>query len=115
MSVHRIAAVPEKFKKGRKAVGSSTGKLIRLRITPTLRNEWQVRDITAVIPALANVPWETLNVVEVDTAIAREIRADCAWYIDPKAVDATAGERAAYRAMLRQIEAAPGMIDKAIR
>lgn len=81
---------------------------MRLKITPTMRNEWQVRDITAVIPALAALPWESANAVDVDAATANEIRADCAWYIDPKAVDATAGERAAYRAMLRQIDAALG-------
>jgi len=81
---------------------------MRLKITPTMRNEWQVRAITDVIPALANLPWETANEVDVDTATANEIRADCAWYIDPKAVDATAGERAAYRAMLRQIDGALG-------
>lgn len=81
---------------------------MRLKITPTMRNEWQVRGITDVIPALAELPWEAEDTVEVDTATANEIRADCAWYIDPKAVDATAGERAAYRAMLRQIDAALG-------
>ena len=81
---------------------------MRLKITPTMRNEWQVRSITDVIPALAELPWETSNVVDVDTRIANEIRADCAWYIDPKAVDATAGERAAYRSMPRQIDAALG-------
>jgi hypothetical protein len=75
-----------------------------LKITPTMRNEWQVRGITDVIPALANLPWETQNAVEVDATTAKEIRADCAWYIDPKAVDATAGERAAYRALLRQVQ-----------
>lgn len=79
-----------------------------LKITPTMRNEWQVRDIAAVIPTLAELPWETAKEVEVDTRTANEIRADCAWYIDPKAVDATVGERAAYRAMLRQIDAALG-------
>lgn len=81
---------------------------MRLKITPTMRNEWQVRGITDVIPSLAKLPWATENAFEVDTATANEIRADCAWYIDPKAVDATTGERAAYRAMLRQIDAALG-------
>lgn len=79
---------------------------MRLKITPTMRNEWQVRGITDVIPALTELPWETAKTVEVDTRTANEIRADCAWYIDPKAVDATPGERAAYRAMLRLIDAA---------
>lgn len=81
---------------------------MRLKITPTMRNEWQVRCITDMIPALAELPWESENAVEIDAGTANEIRADCAWYIDPKAVDATAGERAAYRAMLRQIDAAFG-------
>ena len=79
---------------------------MRLKITPAMRSEWQVRGITDVIPALAELPWEAENAVEVDAGTANEIRADCAWYINPKAVDATVGERAAYRALMRQIDAA---------
>lgn len=55
--------------------GKPIEKLMRLKITPTMRNEWQVRAITDVIPALAKLPWETANVVEVDTTTANEIRA----------------------------------------
>ena len=77
-----------------------------LTITPTIRNEWQVRCIADVIPALADVPWSIARTVQVDDATARAIERDCAFYIDPQAVDATAGERAAYRALKRQIDAA---------
>lgn len=79
---------------------------MRLAITPTIRNEWMSRCITDVVPALADLPWNTAPVIEVGPAVAAEIRADCAFYIDPKAVDATAGERSAYRALLKQIDAA---------
>ncbi|ABD72068.1 hypothetical protein Rfer_4382 (plasmid) [Rhodoferax ferrireducens T118] len=64
------------------------------------------RCITDVVPALADLPWDTATAIEVEPPVAAEIRADCAFYIDPKAVDATAGERAAYRALLHQIDAA---------
>jgi len=60
--------------------------------------------VTEVIPALAKLPWETTNAIDVDTTTANEIRADCVWYIDPKSVDATAGDCS----MLRQINAALG-------
>lgn len=79
---------------------------MRLVITPTIRNEWMTRCISDVVPALADLPWETAPAVEIEPAVAAEIRADCVFHIDPKAVDATAGERAAYRALLRQIDAA---------
>lgn len=75
-----------------------------LRISPAIRNEWQVRAITDVIPALENLPWEAENVILVDSSTAKEIRADCAHYIDPKAIEATIGERSAYRALMRQID-----------
>lgn len=79
---------------------------MRLTITPAIRNEWMTRCISDVVPALADLPWETDPAIEVKPAVAAEIRADCVFYIDPKAVDATAGERAAYRALLKQIDAA---------
>ncbi len=77
-----------------------------LRISPSIRNEWQVRAITDVIPALEHLPWERENVIMVDDATAKQIRADCAHYIDPKAIEATIGERSAYRGLLRQIDSA---------
>ena len=77
-----------------------------LKISPSIRNEWQVRSIGDVIHGLNSIAWETQPVVQVDEATAQEIHADCAFYIDPKAVDASVGERSAYRALMRQIEAA---------
>ena len=77
-----------------------------IRISDAIRNEWQVREITDVVPTLAAMPWETDNVIFVDSVTAEEIRADCALYIDPRTVDASVGERSAYRALMRQIESA---------
>jgi hypothetical protein len=77
-----------------------------LKISTSIRNEWQVRAITDVIPSLAQIPWEMENVIFVDNTTAKEIRADCSFYLDPNAVDATVGERSAYRALMRQIDAA---------
>ncbi len=82
-----------------------------LKITDALRNEWQVRSIGDVVPALNALPWETEAVIQVDTKTAREIHADCALYIDPKAVDASVGERAPYRALMRQIDAATAPVN----
>lgn len=79
---------------------------MRLIISPTIHNEWQVRSIGDVIPSLNTIPWEERATIEVDAVTADEIRADCEFYIDPKAVDATIGERAAYRGLLKQINAA---------
>ncbi|WP_096697632.1 hypothetical protein [Polaromonas sp. AER18D-145] len=64
-----------------------------------------MRGISDVIPALGAVDW-TSGQVKVSAEVAREIAADCEFYIDPKAVDATAGERAAYRGLLRQVREA---------
>jgi hypothetical protein len=80
-----------------------------LKITPSIRNEWRVRAIGDVVPALNALPWEAENVIHVDAQTASEIHADCAFYIDPKAVDASVGERAAYRALMRQIDAATSL------
>ena len=86
------------------------GKFMLLKISPSIRNEWQVRSIGDVIPALNSLPWGVRSVVHVDAQTAKEIHADCAFYIDPKAVDASVGERSAYRALMRQIDAAAAPI-----
>lgn len=80
-------------------------KPMLLKISLSIRNEWQVRSIGDVIPALNSLPWKTESVIHVDAQTAKEIHADCAFYVDPKAVDASIGERSAYRALMRQIEA----------
>jgi hypothetical protein len=76
-----------------------------LKITPSIRNEWQVRAIGGVVPALNALPWESANVIHVDARTASEIHADCAVYLDPRSAEALAGERSAYRALMRQIDA----------
>jgi len=73
-----------------------------LQISPAIANEWNVRCIGDVIPALST--WDGAAKLEVDAATANEIASDCRFYIDPKAIDATGAERAAYRGLLRQIE-----------
>ena len=83
-------------------------KTMLLKITTSIRNEWLVRSIGDVVPALNSIAWETESVIQVDAQTAKEIHADCAFYIDPRAVDASVGERAAYRALMRQIDAASG-------
>lgn len=77
---------------------------MKLKLTPSLRNEWEVRCIEDVVPSLATIQWRSASVIEVDDSTAAEIKADCEFYIDPDAVDATVGERSTYRALLRQIE-----------
>lgn len=79
---------------------------MRLKISLSIRNEWQVRSIGSVIPALESLPWENESCIEVEPEIAKEIRDDCAFYVDPKAVDASVGERSAYRGLMKQIDAA---------
>lgn len=78
-------------------------RMINLRLSETIRNEWRVRCIGDVIPSLEGVCWDK-PIASVTETTAREILADCEFYADPKAVDATPGERAAYRALARQIQ-----------
>lgn len=77
------------------ARGFSVG--IRLTLSDKIQHEWQVRSIGGVIPALDGYSGE--RTVYVDHGVAREIVADCEFYADPKAIDATAGERRAYKAL----------------
>lgn len=84
------------------AKGFSIG--VALKVSPTIQHEWMARSIGGVIPALDGYAGE--DVVVVDHATAVEIAEDCEWYADPKAVDATPGERAAYRALAKQARAA---------
>ena len=77
-----------------------------LRISQAIKTEWWARCIGDVVPALAELPWDSQSVINVTTETALAIRADCEFYADPNAVDATASERAAYRALLKQINAA---------
>jgi hypothetical protein len=78
---------------------------VRLKLSPTIRAEWETRCIGDVIPALAN--YAGAECVEVTADTARAIAADCAHYVNPRAVDATLGERAAYRALLVQVQRLP--------
>ena len=76
---------------------------MKLKISKAIANEWDSRGIGEVIPALDMVD-RRASEIEVSPEVASEIAADCRFYIDPEAVDATVGERSAYRALLRQIE-----------
>ena len=84
------------------AKGAQIG--VQINLSPTIQNEWQTRCIGDVVPALADYAGEAS--VLVDHAVLEEIKADCRFYINPKAVDATPGERSAYRALLKQCEVA---------
>ncbi len=74
-----------------------------LHISPAIANEWNVRCIGDVIPALADQSIEA-GKLQVSEPVLREILADCKFMVDPKCVDASAAERAAYRGLLQQIE-----------
>jgi hypothetical protein len=87
------------------ACAEDGSRKVRLKLSAAIRNEWAVRCIGDVVPALASIDYDQPE-IEVGELAAREIAADCRFYIDPQAVDATAGERSAYRALLQQIEAA---------
>ena len=76
---------------------------VKLLLSPAIRNEWESRCIGDVIPALRDYAGE--RAVLVDRSTLAEIKADCEFYVDPKAVDAAPGERAAYRALLKQCAA----------
>ena len=73
-----------------------------LSLSPAMRHEWHSRCIGDAIQGLAEYSGQPA--VTVDESTAREIAADCRHYIDPRAIDASPAERAAYRALLRQIE-----------
>lgn len=81
---------------------------MKLRITPFITNEWSVRAIGDVIPALESALASTPGTIEVSGEVAEQIAADCEFYVDPKAIDATGAERAGYRALLRQIRKQQG-------
>lgn len=72
-----------------------------IKLSPTMQHEWHSRCIGDVIPGLANYSGQPTVTVDDDTA--REIADDCRHYINPRAIDASPGERAAYRALLRQV------------
>lgn len=78
---------------------------MKLKISSAIANEWMSRGIGEVIPALDGLDYDS-GTIDVPPSVVREIAEDCRFYIDPKAVDATVGERSAYRALLKQIEGA---------
>lgn len=78
---------------------------MKLTISKAIELEWDNRCISDVIPGLAGVDYSASE-IEVAPDVAREIVADCLHYENPRAVDATVGERSAYRALRRQIEKA---------
>lgn len=72
-----------------------------IKLSPAMQHEWNSRCIGDVIPGLSDYSGQPTVTVDNDTA--REIAADCRHYISPRAIDASPGERAAYRALLRQV------------
>jgi hypothetical protein len=77
----------------------------RLKMSAKMRYEWQVRCIADVIPALADGAAWDVPTFATDRATVEAIAADCEHMADPRAVDASPGERAAYRGLLRQCRA----------
>ncbi len=75
---------------------------MKLKLSSGIRNEWAVRCIGDVIPSLADVDYEQPS-IDVDVQTLKEIKADCEWYMDPKAVDATSNERAIYKRMIEKV------------
>jgi hypothetical protein len=76
-----------------------------LRISPAIANEWNVRCIGDVIPALADRTFEP-GKLQVSEPVLREILADCEFMADPRCVDASAAERSAYRGLRDQCKRA---------
>lgn len=81
-------------------------QLYTLKLSRAIANEWLVRSIGGVIPALDDYAIEPGRKIMVDRATVEEIIDDCRFMADPKAVDASAAERRAYRAMRAQCEQA---------
>jgi hypothetical protein len=76
-------------------------KTITLKLSSTIQNEWASRSIGESIPELDIVlPYPP--VLKVSPQCAREITADCHFYLDPHGPETTVGERSAYRALLKQ-------------
>jgi len=79
---------------------------IHICISAKIRSEWQMRCIEDVISGLADVDWNSKPDFWVSHNLAMEIVADCEFYIDKQAIDATSYERKAYAALKKQIEKA---------
>jgi hypothetical protein len=72
-----------------------------LKLSPTIQREWHSRCIGDVIPGLTDYRGQAT--VNVDDITAKEIADDCKHYINPRAIDASPAERAAYKALLKQV------------
>ena len=75
---------------------------MRLTLTPVIRQEWQVRCIGDVVPALADYIGQAH--VDITAATAAEIAADCRFQADPRCIDHAPGVRLAYSALMRRLE-----------
>jgi hypothetical protein len=75
--------------------------MITIKLTPKIVNEWLTRCVGDYIPELES--WAGESVIQVDERTAVQIANDCIFYIGPHCVDATLGERASYRALLKQV------------
>jgi hypothetical protein len=81
-------------------------KTISLKISSMVQNEWQVRCIGDVIPELVHLEEDYSPAIKVSEQCCREIADDCRFYLDPNGPETSVGERSAYRALLKQCEAA---------
>ena len=79
--------------------------MISLKLSPTIQYEWAARSIGGTIPEL-DVAEPYPPVFEVSERCCMEIAADCRFYLDQNGPETTVGERSAYRALLKQCEAA---------
>jgi hypothetical protein len=76
-----------------------------LRITPSIANEWNVRCIGDVVPALADRMFAP-GFLHVTPETLQEILDDCRFMLDPDGPDLLPDERRAYRALVKQCERA---------
>lgn len=83
----------------------------RLVLTAAIVHEWESRCIGDVIPWLSAMTWEA-GAVDVPAHVAREIEADCAFYLDRDGPDSTVGERSAYRGLRQQVNRALAALEK---
>ncbi|MBU9200347.1 hypothetical protein KTD31_03140 [Burkholderia multivorans] len=79
-------------------------RLVRVKVSAAIANEWLGRGINDVIPDLPQYG-PTAGVLQVRTSVANEILADCEFNGDSKGgpEEMPAGTRRAYRAPAKQL------------
>lgn len=102
--VRQCKAFIKKYSNAAEQISKAGDDKIRLRLTPSIVNEWQVRCIGDVIPELKDLP--LAPTISVTVSCCEEIAADCEFYLDPNGPETSIGERSAYRALLKQCKTA---------